>query len=142
MPNPSKRQRTGGVDLRDIPQALWALAEHVVRGHFSLSLLLFCVGGAEDRGAQLAVDPEAGIFRAIACLEAALLEDGARMPPKAELETRLRLGDLLARSNAHDTLGRARVHLDRAVRVLCASCDRSSRSRLERPRCLAVCRWS
>ena len=42
------------------------------------------------------------------------------MLPKAELETRLRLGDLLARSNAHDTLGRARVHLDRAVRACSA----------------------
>eukprot|EP01043_Picozoa_sp_COSAG02_P031781 COSAG02_NODE_2090_length_9866_cov_9.396642_6_plen_116_part_00 len=30
MPNPSKRQRTGGVNLKEIPQALWALAEHVV----------------------------------------------------------------------------------------------------------------
>ena len=141
MPNPSKRQRTGGVDLRDIPQALWALAEHVVRGRFPC-LCCWPVPESEDRGAQLVVDPEAGIFRAIACLEAALLEDGARMLQKAELETRLRLGDLLARSNAHDTLGRARVHLDRAVRPFCASCDRSCRPRLERPRCLAVCRWS
>ena len=93
--------------------------------------------------AQVAVDPEAGILRATACLEAALLaQKDARMLPKTELDTRLRLGDLLARSNAHDTLGRARVHLDRAVRPFCASCDRSCRPRLERPRCLAVCRWS
>ena len=80
-------------------------------------LIIICTDDAKCRRAQLAVDPENGVFRAIACLEAALLEDGARMLPKAELETRLRLGDLLARSNAHDTLGRARVHLDRAVRT-------------------------
>ncbi len=30
MPNPSKRQRTGDVNPKEIPQALWALAEHVV----------------------------------------------------------------------------------------------------------------
>eukprot|EP01043_Picozoa_sp_COSAG02_P031780 COSAG02_NODE_2090_length_9866_cov_9.396642_5_plen_92_part_00 len=56
------------------------------------------------------------------------------MLPKAELETRLRLGDLLARSNAHDTLGRARVHLDRAVRASSAwyNCEVSGCSRLQR----------
>ena len=99
----------------------------------------------------MAVDPKMGIFRAIACLEAALLEDGARMLPKVELETRLRLGDLLARSNAHDTLGRARVHLDRAVRTLRAICSSRCWSRLPaRAQCtcflgvvVAACRrWS
>ena len=87
----AKRRKVGG--LSDV-QVLWALAEHAV-----------------------SVDAEAGILRATACLEAALLVKDARLPPKAELETRLRLGDLLVRSNAHDTLARARAHLDRAVRA-------------------------
>jgi hypothetical protein len=86
--------------------------------------------------AQVAVDPEAGILRATACLEAALLaQKDARMLPKTELDTRLRLGDLLARSNAHDTLGRARVHLDRAVRVPCAAAAASVAAR----RCVTCC---
>ena len=65
----------------------------------------------------MATDGSKGIQRATVCLEAALMQaQDARMLPKTELETRLRLGDLLARGNSNDALGRARLHLDRAVR--------------------------
>ena len=65
----------------------------------------------------VATDGSKGIQRATVCLEAALMQaQDARMLPKTELETRLRLGDLLARGNSNDALGRARLHLDRAVR--------------------------
>ena len=67
----------------------------------------------------VATDGSKGIQRATVCLEAALMQaQDARMLPKTELETRLRLGDLLARGNSNDALGRARLHLDRAVRPL------------------------
>ena len=53
--------------------------------------------------------------RAAACLEAVtVMCEDARVYPKSELLTRLRLGELLARSSL--TLERARKHLERAVR--------------------------
>ena len=103
MPSPKVTKRKGKVGGLSDVQVLWALAEHAV-----------------------AVDAEAGALKATACLEAVLLVKGARLPPKTELETRLRLGDLLARSDAHETLARARAHLDRAVSPLALRLSRRS----------------
>jgi hypothetical protein len=84
--------RVGDGDIK----ALWALAEHAV-----------------------ATDGDSGILRATVCLEAVIqAASNTRIMPRTELETRLRLGDLLSRGAA--TLSRARSHLERAVR-LCAA---------------------
>ena len=83
----AKRLKVGQDEIK----ALWALSEHVI-----------------------ATDEQNGILRATACLEAVLqVENHTRILPRTELETRLRLGDLLSRGS--DTLVRARQHLERAV---------------------------
>jgi hypothetical protein len=90
----TKRQRKTTVS-KDVGEkevkALWWVAEHT-----------------------LATDLENGVSRAVMCLEAVLqISKHARLYPKFELETRLRLGDILSRGT--QTLERARTHLERAV---------------------------
>lgn len=97
---PAKRQKSSSPRRSSVAEkefgesevkGLWAVAEHV-----------------------LATDREDGVRRAVICLEAVLqISTHARLYEKFELETRVRLGDILTRGT--QTVGRAKVHLERAV---------------------------